>query len=278
MSVCKRICQDGKQTNIQPQVVQHKYGSNKRMQVSFLFVLEYKNSHDSLHATTYMCTSSFPWKYIRLVPVRAIWAATQVSTNQTKVTANVIYSLQRLKQSSFYWFCNNSSYTVSPATLQGLATPATLQGLTTPVTLQGLTTPATLQGLTTPAQNIPSPEILGYFPSIERSKNIWSSEMSTKKNRVLEKSESVQVLRSPKIFCLSRLKNVESSSRFKNILVLKGQKVMFWNVPKYSKFCDLEKYSAPAGLKSKPRSKMQFFFYSEFFKVEKYSKFWDPEK
>ena len=40
MSVCRCICQDGKQTNTQSQDLQHKYGSNKQMQVNFLFVFK----------------------------------------------------------------------------------------------------------------------------------------------------------------------------------------------------------------------------------------------
>ena len=49
MNVCKRTCPDGKQTDIQPQDVQHIYGSNKRMRVNLLFVFRYK-SH------TILCT------------------------------------------------------------------------------------------------------------------------------------------------------------------------------------------------------------------------------
>ena len=66
-----------------------------RTWVSFLFVLEYKKSHDSLHETTYTCTGFSPWKYIRLVTVRAICL---IVTPATLVT--------------------------SRATLQGLTTPA----------------------------------------------------------------------------------------------------------------------------------------------------------
>ena len=47
-SVSKRICQDGKQTNIQPQGIQRNYGSSQGMPVSFLFVFEHKKSQDSL--------------------------------------------------------------------------------------------------------------------------------------------------------------------------------------------------------------------------------------
>lgn len=92
MNVCKRICQDGKQTYT------HKtYSTSMDKQTNaseFLvcvpvFKKQNKESQDSMHQTTYTCTGSFPPKYIRLITVRAIWAATQTFTKQTKVAADI---------------------------------------------------------------------------------------------------------------------------------------------------------------------------------------------
>ena len=93
MNVCKRICKDGKQTYT------HKTYStsmDKQPNASEFLVCvpvfknkQIKESQDSMHQTTYTFTGSFPPKYIRLITVRAIWAATQTFTKQTKVTADI---------------------------------------------------------------------------------------------------------------------------------------------------------------------------------------------